>query len=386
MAAEYVRRLLQAPRQSFFLFGPRGSGKSTWVREELPRAHRIDLLDEALYQSYLTQPALFADELRALPAGATVCVDEIQRLPSLLNEVHRFIEERRLRFVLCGSSARKLKQQGTNLLAGRALRRGLHPFVPAELGDAFDLETALGFGSLPIIWQAPSRTDALVAYAQMYLREEIQAEALVRNLPGFARFLPIASLFHAQTLNTASLARDAGVARTTVNGYLEIIEDTLLAFRLQAYEGRLRVREKRHPKLYWVDAGIVRALRRHLAPPSVEERGPLFEGWVANLLRIHNDYHELFDEWYYWAPAEAGRTEVDLLLTRGRESLAIEVKSAAKVGPEALRGLRAIAGLPRLARRVLVHLGPRPLVTADKIEVWPVGRLLRALAERTLWP
>jgi len=130
----------------------------------------------------------------------------------------------------------------------------------------------------------------------------------------------------------------------------------------------------------------VRALRRHLAPPSVEERGPLFEGWVANLLRIHNDYHELFDEWYYWAPAEAGRTEVDLLLTRGRESLAIEVKSAAKVGPEALRGLRAIAGLPRLARRVLVHLGPRPLVTADKIEVWPVGRLLRALAERTLWP
>src|SRR5436190_5051653 len=296
MAAEYVRRLLQAPRQSFFLFGPRGSGKSTWVREELPRAHRIDLL------------------------------------------------------------------------------------------DAFDLETALGFGSLPIIWQAPSRTDALVAYAQMYLREEIQAEALVRNLPGFARFLPIAALFHAQTLNTASLARDAGVARTTVNGYLEIIEDTLLAFRLPAYEGRLRVREKRHPKLYWVDAGIVRALRRHLGTPSVEERGALLEGWVANLLRIHNDYAELFDEWYYWAPAEAVRTEVDLLLTRGRESLAIEVKSAAKVGPEALRGLRAIAGLPRLARRVLVHLGPRPLVTADKIEVWPVGRLLRALAERTLWP
>ncbi len=386
MTARYVPRLLRAPRQSFFLFGPRGSGKSTWVREELPRAHRIDLLDEARYQSYLSQPALFADELRALPPGGTVCVDEIQRLPSLLNEVHRFIEERRMRFVLCGSSARKLKQQGTNLLAGRALRRHLHPFVPAELGDAFDLETVLASGSLPVIWQAPSHKDALVAYAQMYLREEIQAEALVRNLPGFARFLPVAALFHAQTLNTASLARDAGVARTTVNGYLEIIEDTLLAFQLPAYEGRLRVREKRHPKLYWVDAGIVRALRRHLAAPTLEERGPLFEGWVANLLRIHNDYAELFDEWYYWAPAEAARTEVDFLLRRGRDWLAVEVKSSPRVGPETLRGLRAIAGLPRLTRRVLVHLGPRPLVTADKIEVWPAGHLLRALAEETLWP
>src|SRR5881296_65526 len=262
MAAEYVRRLLRAPRQSFFLFGPRGVGKSTWVREELPRAHRIDLLDEARYQSYLTQPALFADELRALPAGATVCVDEIQRLPSLLNEVHRFIEERRLRFVLCGSSARKLKQQGTNLLAGRALRRGLHPFVPAELGDAFDLETALAFGSLPIIWQAPSRTDALVAYAQMYLREEIQAEALVRNLPGFARFLPVAALFHAQTLNVTSVARDAGVARNTVTGYLQVLQDNLLAFTLPAYQARLRVREQKHPKFYWTDPGLPRAMKR----------------------------------------------------------------------------------------------------------------------------
>ena len=146
------------------------------------------------------------------------------------------------------------------------------------------------------------------------------------------------------------------------------------------------MREKRHPKLYWVDAGIARALRRHLGTPSVEERGALLEGWVANLLRIHNDYAELFDEWYYWAPAEAARTEVDFLLKRGREWLAIEVKSGTKLGPEALRGLRAIAGLPHLVRRVLVHLGPRPLVTGDEIEVWPVGRLHRALAQRTLWP
>ena len=249
-------RLLVPPKQSFFLFGPRGTGKSTWVRTQFPAAHRIDLLDQELYHSYLVRIGSFADELRALRSGTTVCVDEIQRLPQLLNEVHRFIEEKRLRFILCGSSARKLKQHGTNLLAGRAVRREMHPLVPAELGEAFSLETVITVGSLPVIWQAPSRRDALQAYVRMYLKEEIQAEALVRNLPGFARFLPTAALFHGQTLNTATLARDAGVARTTVTGYLDILEDTLVAFRLPAYVARMRVREKRHPKLYWVDTGI----------------------------------------------------------------------------------------------------------------------------------
>lgn len=382
----YVRRLLRPPAQSFFLFGPRGSGKSTWVRHELPDAHRIDLLDEARYHAYLGRVSLFADELRAVPPRSTVIVDEIQRLPHLLNEVHRFIEDRRLRFVLCGSSARKLKREGTNLLAGRALRRALHPFVPAELGAAFDVDVALADGTLPVIWQAPSRRDALTAYVQLYLREEIQAEALVRNLPGFARFLPIAALFHAQTLNVASLARDAGVSRTTVNGYLEVIEDTLLAFRLPAFEGKMRVRERRHPKLYWVDAGVVRALKRQLGPVSAEERGPLFEGWVANLLRIHDDYQGLFDEWYSWAPLDATRTEVDFLLRRGRDWLAIEAKSGTGSGPDELRGLRAIDGLKGLRRRVLVYRGERRLTTSDGIEVWPVGALLDALAKDRLWP
>jgi predicted AAA+ superfamily ATPase len=194
-------RLLTPPKRSFFLFGPRGTGKSTWVRETFPTARRIDLLDEALYQSYLARIGLFADELRTLAAGSTVCVDEVQRLPQLLNEVHRFIEERRLRFILCGSSARKLKREGTNFLAGRAVRRVMHPLVPAELGADFNLDTALTLGTMPVIWQAEDRKDALRAYVRLYLKEEIQAEALVRNLPGFARFLPIAALFHGQTLN-----------------------------------------------------------------------------------------------------------------------------------------------------------------------------------------
>ncbi len=386
MSAHLLPRLLVAPKQSFFLFGPRGTGKSTWVRMQFPDAHRIDLLDEALYHAYLVRIGSFADELRALRPGTTVCVDEIQRLPALLNEVHRFIEEKRLRFILCGSSARKLKQHGTNLLAGRAVRRELHPFVPAELGDAFALETVLSVGSLPIIWQAPERRDALQAYVRMYLKEEVQAEALVRNLPGFARFLPIAALFHGQSLNIATLARDAGAARTTVAGYLDILEDTLVAFRLPAYAARMRVREKRHPKLYWVDAGIVRALKSQLSTPTAEERGSLFEGWIAGLLRSYHDYRGLFESWYYWAPAEAARTEVDFLLQRGREWLAIEAKAGAAVSDDALRGLRAIDGLKGLVRRILVHPGGRRLLTRDGIDVLPVGDFLRAVDDGSLWP
>ncbi len=219
----------------------------------------------------------------------------------------------------------------------------------------------------------------------MYLKEEIQAEALVRNLPGFARFLPIAALFHGQTLNVASLARDAEVSRATVAGYVEILEDTLLAFRVPAFEGKMRVRERRHPKLYWVDAGIVRAVKRQLGPPSTEELGALFEGWIANLLRIRNDYRPFFDEWYYWAPAEAARTEVDFLLKHGREWTAVEAKSGTQAGPDKLRGLRAIAGLKGLRRRILVHRGPRRLLTSDGIEIWPVRALLAALEDDSLW-
>lgn len=246
---------------SFFLFGPRGTGKTTWVRQVFPEAYRIDLLDEALYQSYLADIGLFAQQLRAVPRESWVVVDEVQRIPTLLNEVHRFMEERNLRFVLCGSSARKLKQSGTNLLAGRALRKFMHPFLPEELGERFDVEETLCWGSLPVIWAAPDKKGALEAYVTMYLKEEIKAEAIVRNLPAFARFFPLAALFHGQVLNISGLSRDAGVSRTTVTGYLEVLEDTLLAFRLPAYPAGLPVREKKHPKLYWADPGLVRPFK-----------------------------------------------------------------------------------------------------------------------------
>lgn len=212
-------------------------------KEAAKGAPVIDLLDERRYHDLLVDPGLFAAELWNRPRGSWIVVDAIQRVPALLNEVHRLIEEKGLRFALLGSSARKLKTAGTNLLAGRALRKNMFPLTPWELGTDFDLEKTLRFGSLPLVVRATDPQAVLESYTQLYLREEIRAEALVRHLPGFARFLPIAGLFHAQVINVSGLARDSGVARTTVNGYLEILEDTLLTFRLPAYAAKLRVRE-----------------------------------------------------------------------------------------------------------------------------------------------
>lgn len=370
-----VLRVLKLPSGSFFLFGPRGSGKSTWARAALPGALRFDLLDESLYQSLLADPSIFADRLRTAKPGSWVWVDEVQRLPNLLNEVHRFIEERKLRFALTGSSARKLRRSGVNLLGGRAVTRTMFPFLPEELGSDFDLATALRFGTLPLIWGADSREERLAAYVQTYMKEEIQAEALVRNLPGFARFLPVAGLFHAQVLNTAALSRDAGVARMTVEGFLGILEDTLLAFRLPAYEGRLRVREKRHPKLYWVDPGLARAAKRHRGAIAPEERGALLEGWVAATLRAWGDVYGLFDEMHYWAPADASRTEVDFLLRKGGRFVALEVKSSRRLSADDFRGLRAVTALKGLSRRILVAPVADNRTTEDGIDVWTLDAL-----------
>jgi predicted AAA+ superfamily ATPase len=382
---EFIRRIIKKPSQSFFLFGPRGTGKTTWVRHEYPDAHRIDLLSESLYQSYLADISLFANGLRALPPGQWVFVDEIQRLPSLLNEVHRFIEERRLKFVLTGSSARKLKRADVNLLAGRALLRHMHPFVPAELGSDFDLEETLRWGSIPLVWQSLEKRESLSAYVQMYLKEEIKAEALVRNLPGFARFLPVAAVLHGQTVNVAGAARDAEISRTTLSGYIEILEDTLLAFRLPAFEGKLRVRERRHPKLYWIDPGLVRAMSNRFGLVHPEERGVLFEGWMASLLRAYRDYSGLFDDFCYWAPYSSRQTEVDFLLRRNDRYHAVEAKSSLRVHDAHLKGLRAISGLKGLEERTLVYRGQTPMKTEDGIDILPLEHFLQRLGSGSFW-
>jgi predicted AAA+ superfamily ATPase len=344
----------------------------------------IDLLSEATYQRLLADPGLFANQLNAVPPGKWVVIDEVQRLPALLNEVHRYIEKKQFKFVLCGSSARKLKRAGVNLLAGRALHRSMHPFVPEELDQPFNIERALQFGLLPIVWDSVEKSETLAAYAQLYLKEEIQAEALVRNLSGFARFLPIAALYHGKAINVSNIAREAGVARTTVAGYLDILEETLLCFRLPAYEAKIRVRERKLPKWYWCDPGLVRAIKKSSGALVPEETGFLFEGLVAQLLRAYRDYRRSFDEMYYWAPSGGTKTEVDFLLLQNRDFLAVEVKSGRQFSDKWCRGLRAIADLKGLRRRFIVYpVGP-VLRTDDGIDVLPFDHFAAMLAENRL--
>jgi uncharacterized protein len=380
-------RLLQPPKSSFFLFGPRGCGKSTWLKshaDSFEKARMVSLLHEGIFQDYLAHPSLFYDQFRSLPARNWVIIDEIQRLPALLNQVHLLIEEHGLRFALTGSSARKLRRAGVNLLAGRAVQRNMYPLTPMEMGDAFDLKFALQYGTLPLVVSADDAKDTLTSYVQMYLKEEIQAEALVKNLGGFSRFLPIAGLFHGQTLNLSSIARDAGVKRPTAQGFFEVLEDTLLATRLPAFESKLRVREKKNPKLYWIDPGIVRATKKDLSPPSVEELGALLEGFIFMLLRFQKDTFGEIDEISYWSPAEAKLTEVDFLLKKGKEFTAIEVKASRTLRPDHLHGLKAISDLKGLKRKTLVYLGNERLTKDGDIEVLPVGQFFDELKSRKI--
>lgn len=382
MVTEY-RRLLEVPKQTFFLLGVRGIGKTTWVRKGFKQAPlTYNLLDETLFTDLLQDRSRFYTELSGLAPGTWVVVDEVQRIPGLLNECHRLIEERRLRFALLGSSARKLRRAGTNLLGGRALALELFPLTPEELGADFNLDRYLTIGGIPLVVAAEDPLQQLRAYVHTYLREEVQQEALVRNLEGFVRFLPIAGLFHGQVLNVEALSRDAGVARTSVQGYLEILEDTLLAFRLPAFEGRLRVKEKRHPKFYWIDPALARAVKKQFGPPTPEERGFLFEGFVIQLVRTYQSLRQdLYDEMYYWASGRKdSAVEIDLVLTRPKEVLAIEIKSAPKFQNTWLKGLVAAEGLKGIARRILVYPGTRSFTLDSGIEVLTVTDFWKLLS------
>ena len=369
MTLMYVRSLKQK-KSSFFLLGPRGTGKSTWLKHCFKQAAFINLLDEALYQSYLGNISLFYDTLKGLRPHTWVVVDEIQRLPNLLNEVHRLIEDKKLKFALTGSSARKLRSSGVNLLAGRANRYFMYPFTPKELAHDFKLNQALCYGTMPLIQAQKEKKSALNSYVQMYLKEEIKAEALVRNLPGFVRFLPVLALYHGQIINISATARDAGVSRTTVNGFIEILEDTLLLNKLPAYEARLRVREKKHPKIYWIDPGIARAAKKQTGSLAIEEKGSLLEGYIYMCLKMKMEYEEAFDEITYWSSGTAKNIEVDFLLKNGNEFTAIEVKTAKKIKTEDLKGLKAISELKGVKRKIFVYLGSLQM-KKDGIEIVP---------------
>lgn len=323
-------RQLTLPERSFFLLGPRGTGKTTWLRHVLPKALWFDLLRTQTFLSLSHQPELFRQQVEAMPRGSWVVVDEVQRLPALLNEVHALIAEhgRAYRFALSGSSARKLRRLDVNLLAGRAINRQFFPLTSAELGHRFDLDQVLRFGLLPQIQTDPDYAlDGLEAYVSNYLREEIQQEALVKRLDSFARFLQIAALMNGQIVNVAGLSRDAAVSRPTVQGYFETLTDTLIGFWLPAWQRRAKVKEVASPKFYLFDPGVARALAgRSREPLDGSERGFLLETWVLHELRATLACQNLGGDLRYWRTPSG--SEVDFIWPCGSRAVGIEVKAA----------------------------------------------------------
>ncbi|MCK5681768.1 ATP-binding protein, partial [bacterium] len=335
-------RIINIPdNKSFFLFGPRATGKTTWLRHQFPAGLKIDLLESKTYNSLLASPAKL-EELIPPQFDDWLIIDEIQRVPELLNEVHRLIEERKIKFVLTGSSARKLRARGVNLLAGRALTRFMHPLTVGELGKDFSLTKSLQFGHLPAIFSEPDPRDYLTSYIQTYLREEVQQEGLTRNLQTFARFLEAASFSQASTLNISEVARDCQANRKLVEEYFYILEDLLLAHRIPIFSKRAKRRLGSHPKFFLFDAGVYRAIRPQGPLDSPEEiDGSALETLVFQELRAVNDLLRLEFELYYWHTSTGH--EVDFILYGKNGLIAIEVKRAAKIRTKDLRGLKLFA-------------------------------------------
>lgn len=353
----YPRLLQPPPKQSFFLFGPRGVGKTAWAREQFPDALFFDLLDHQTYTQLLAAPQRLGDRI---PQGhkGWVVVDEVQRVPEVLNEVHRLIESRRLRFALTGSSARKLRRRGVNLLAGRALTRHLHPLTALELGTDFDLKRALRWGCLPLACTSEKPQDYLNSYAATYLREEVQQEGFARNVGAFSRFLEAASFSQGSVLNMAAVARECAVSAKVVEDYFSILEDLLIAVRVPVFTKRAKRRLIAHPKFFYFDAGVFQAIRPR-GPLDVPEQihGAALETLFLEQVRALNDYRDLGYRLHYWRTAAGD--EVDFVLYGERGLRAFEVKMAQRIRPDDLRGLlRFRADFPQ-AKAYLLYLGNR---------------------------
>ena len=379
-------RLLPCPEQSFFLFGPRGTGKSTWIRDQFREAPRYDLLDAGEALRLLREPEALWRELNGLPPGTWAVLDEVQKAPGLLDSVHRLIEERGLRFVLSGSSARKLRRGGANLLAGRALTVSMPPLVSAEVSFEMDVGERLRFGTLPLAVTSADPIGFLRSYVETYLLEEIKAEALTRNLGGFARFLEIAARQNGQITNVAGIARDAGISRRTVDGYFEVLSDTLLGSWLPAWKLKPGNRQVRASKFYFFDAGVARAASGRLPYPlTPEEAGPLLETFVLTELRAYLQYRGLPYPLHHWRNYSG--TEVDMLCETGAGFVAIEIKTSRRWERGFQRGFRHLErelGKDRV-RCFGVYLGERAALF-DDVTVLPCLEFLRRLWDGAIIP
>jgi predicted AAA+ superfamily ATPase len=370
-----IRRLLQPPAGSFFLFGPRGTGKSTWLGQVFPEALRLDLLAPDVLRSLQARPERLAERIAAAPPQlATVVIDGIQKAPQLLDVVHGLVEQRRdLRFVLTGSSARKLRHGAANLLGGRLLAVQMPPFMAAELGEAFALPRALEQGLVPLVWGAADPQATLAAYASLYLQDEVQAEALVRQIGDFGRFLEVISLGQGSLLNLANLARETEIPRKRAESYLGLLEDLLIGFRLPVFQRRTQRQLVHHQKFYVFDAGVFRSLRpRGPLDSPAEMEGVALETLVAQHLRAFCQLRRGGGQLSFWRTRSG--LEVDFVAYGPDLFLAVEVKRSRRIGRSDLKALSAFGEDYPEAERLLLSLCPEPLlidgIRCEPLEAW----------------
>lgn len=354
---KYIKRVFKEPGQSYFLFGPRGTGKSTMTAKNHPKALLIDLRLAEMRYRLSAQPDLLKELVLAQPNGSTIVIDEIQKIPELLPIVHLLIElKRQWKFILTGSSARKLKRQGVDLLGGRALRKVLHPFMACELGAKFNLSEVLQYGLLPLRFGQTDPYETLQAYISLYLEEEVKAEGLIRQYEPFTRFLQVMSMSHGSTLNITNVARECYVKRTTVSDWIVILEDLLICFQLTVFTNRAQRELSVHPKFYFFDVGVYRAMRPKAIKDTDDElNGAGLEGLVAQHLVAWRDYSTEKHTLNFWRTRSA--VEVDFVVFGSLGFWAIEVKQADKIRSADLRGLVAFGADYPEAQLILLYGG-----------------------------
>jgi uncharacterized protein len=384
------QRDLQPPSKSFFLFGPRATGKSTWLEESFKDCYYINLLKSSEYLSLQKDPSLLSQRIYA-SKKKWIVIDEIQRLPELLNEVHAIIFEskKKINFALTGSSARKLKKLNANMLAGRAITKEFFAINTSEMKHQYELTKLLEYGMLPEVLNLKNdegKIEYLMSYVETYLEQEIKQEAYVRNLATFQRFLSIAALLNGQKLNLSNIAREAGVARSTVSGYFSVLQDTLLGYVLEAYKPKVKIKEVSSPKFYFFDTGVARALSDKIYDSmDSTEKGLLLESFLLKEVKSYISYQGLGGKLYYWR-TESG-TEIDLLWKRGQKSIGIEVKSSKKWKSDFNKGLYTGLDSTLIKKAYGVYLGKEKLVQKNGdyiIEVYPVQQFLKELHEGRL--
>ncbi len=372
-------RLIKPPdAKSFFLFGPRSTGKTTWVKSTFPQAVYLDLLEAEIFINLLANPQRLENFIPKDYKG-WIIIDEIQRIPELLNEVHRLIEKYKCKFILTGSSARKLRRKGTNLLGGRALTYSLHPLTAIELGKDFNLEHSLKYGQLPCSYTESNPKGYLESYVKTYLEEEIRQEGLIRNLSAFARFLEAASFSQGSPLNISSVARECAVERKVVENYFTILEDLLIAYRLSVFTKKAKRRLVAHPKFYFFDTGVYRTVRP-TGPLDMPEyvEGIAYETLLFQELKAINASLNLGYALSYWRTAN--NVEVDFVLYGNKGIRAFEVKRTGKVLKPMLNGLQSFLTDYPMAKAYFIY-GGRHTMSQENIEIISMEDALKKLPD-----